>query len=333
MMGDVAPVVHEESDRARPPAIFLMGPTASGKTGLAVMLGEQFPLDIISVDSALVYRGMDIGTAKPDKALLRRAPHALIDIREPAQNYSAAEFRADALVEMTAITGQGRVPLLAGGTMLYFRALADGLADLPPADHAVRARIEKRATEVGWRTLHSELAVKDPETAARIHPNDPQRIQRALEVIELSGRKMSDLHRQQQDQKSGQEPARDWGYRVLKIIVCPSSRPELHSRIERRFYQMLDAGFMDEMKALIARGDLDPTLPSMRCVGYRQAWSYLEGKLTFDEMCRKALAATRQLAKRQLTWLRRESGALWYDLEVESARESVLEVVSHFLEN
>jgi tRNA dimethylallyltransferase len=271
---------------------------------------------------------MDIGTAKPDEAILRRAPHALIDIREPAQTYSAAEFREDAMAEMTAITGQGRVPLLAGGTMLYFKALSGGLADLPSANYEVRARIEKQAREVGWQTLHSELAAKDPETAARIHPNDPQRIQRALEVIELSGRKMSELH-QQQAQKQGQ----DWGYRVLKIVVCPQSRQELHLMIERRFYQMLDEGFMDEMKALRARGDLDPSLPSMRCVGYRQAWSYLEGESTFEEMCQKALAATRQLAKRQLTWLRRESGALWYDLKVESARESVLEVVSHFLEN
>jgi len=298
-----------------------------------VALAEQFPLDIISVDSALVYRGMDIGTAKPDEGILRRAPHALIDIRQPTQNYSAAQFRRDALEEMTAITGQGRVPLLAGGTMLYFKALADGLTDLPAANHEVRARIEKQAIEVGWRVLHSQLAAKDPETAARIHPNDPQRIQRALEVIELSGRKMSDLHRQQQEQKPEEGPGRDWGYRVLKIVVCPQSRQELHARIEQRFYQMLDAGFLDEMKALRARGDLDPSLPSMRCVGYRQAWSYLEGESTFEEMCQKALAATRQLAKRQLTWLRQESAALWYDLDVESARESVLEVVSHFLEN
>ncbi len=321
----------EPPDRTRPPAIFLMGPTAAGKTGLAVALAEQFPLDIISVDSALVYRGMDIGTAKPDEAILRRAPHALINIREPTQSYSAAEFREDALVEMNAITGQGRAPLLTGGTMLYFKALADGLADLPAADQEVRARIAKRASEVGWRTLHSELAAKDPETAARIHPNDPQRIQRALEVIELSGRKMSDLHRQQRE--PGEEGARDWGYRVLKIVVCPQSRQELHTRIEQRFNQMLDEGFMDEMKTLRARGDLDPSLPSIRCVGYRQAWSYLEGESTFEEMCQKALAATRQLAKRQLTWLRRDSSALWYDLELESARDSVFEAVSHFLEN
>ncbi len=332
-MADLARKLHQSDLGTKPPAIFLMGPTASGKTGLALALAEQFPLDIISVDSALVYQGMNIGTAKPDEAILRRAPHALIDIRQPTQNYSVAQFREDALAEMTAITGQGRVPLLAGGTMLYFKALSGGLADLPAANHEVRARIEKQATEVGWRILHSELAAKDPETAARIHPNDPQRIQRALEVIELSGRKMSDLHRQQQEQKSQEGPGGDWGYRVLKIVVCPQSRQELHSRIERRFYQMLNAGFMDEMKALRARGDLDPTLPSMRCVGYRQAWSYLEGESTFEEMCQKALAATRQLAKRQLTWLRQESAALWYDLDVKSAHESVFEVVSDFLEN
>ena len=330
MMGDLARTLRQSVASPRPPAIFLMGPTASGKTGLAKDLAEQFPLDIISVDSALVYRGMDIGTAKPDETTLRRAPHALIDIREPAQTYSAAEFREDALLEMIAITGQGRVPLLAGGTMLYFKALSGGLADLPAANHEVRTRIKKQAREVGWQTLHTELAAKDPETAARIHPNDPQRIQRALEVIELSGRKMSDLYR---EQKSAEGSGQDWGYRVLKIVVCPESRQELHTRIERRFYQMLDEGFMDEMNALRARGDLDPSLPSMRCVGYRQAWSYLEGESTFEEMCRKSLAATRQLAKRQLTWLRQESGALWYDLGVESARESVFEVVSHFLEN
>ena len=320
-------------ESSRPPAIFLMGPTASGKTKLAVDLKERFQLEIISVDSALVYRGMDIGTAKPDKALLKRAPHALIDIRDPAQSYSAAEFREDALAEMTAITRRGRVPLLAGGTMLYFNALSGGLADLPAANLEVRARIEKKAKQVGWQTLHTELAAKDPETAARIHPNDPQRIERALEVIELSGQKMSDLHRQQHESISKKGAGQDWGYRVLKIVVCPQSRQELHARIERRFFQMLDEGFMDEMKVLKERGDLNPALPSMRCVGYRQAWRHLEGELTFEEMCQKTLAATRQLAKRQLTWLRRGSSSLWYDLEVESAPESVFESVSQFLEN
>ena len=311
--------------RKKPPAIFLMGPTASGKTGLAVALREKFPLDIISVDSALVYRDMEIGTAKPDEVTLRRAPHALIDIREPAESYSAADFREDALAEMSDITGRGRVPLLTGGTMLYFKALLEGLAVLPSANPEVRARIEQQAGELGWPAMHSILAGKDPETAARIHPNDPQRIQRALEVIELTGKKMSDLHRQQKQQ--------DWDYRVLKIVVCPESRQELHAKIEKRFNQMLDEGFLDEVKALRARGDLDASLPAMRCVGYRQAWSFLEGKSTYQEMCGKAVAATRQLAKRQLTWLRRESGALWYDLSVQSAQESVFREVQNFLEN
>jgi tRNA dimethylallyltransferase len=309
----------------KPPAIFLMGPTASGKTGLALALREEFPLDIISVDSALVYRGMEIGTAKPDEATLRSAPHALIDIREPSESYSAADFREDALAEMSEITRRGRVPLLAGGTMLYFKALSQGLAILPSANPQVRARIEQQAGELGWQAMHSMLAGKDPEAAARIHPNDTQRIQRALEVIELTGMKMSDLHRQQKEQ--------DWDYRVLKIVVCPQPRQELHTRIEKRFHQMLDEGFLDEVKALKARNDLNPTLPSMRCVGYRQAWAYLEGKSTYEEMCAKAVAATRQLAKRQLTWLRRESGALWYDLAVQSAHESVFREVQNFLEN
>lgn len=309
----------------KPPAIFLMGPTASGKTGLALALREKFPLDIISVDSALVYRGMEIGTAKPDEATLRSAPHALIDIREPSESYSAADFREDALAEMSEITRRGRVALLAGGTMLYFKALSQGLAILPSANPQVRARIEQQAGELGWQAMHSMLAGKDPEAAARIHPNDTQRIQRALEVIELTGMKMSDLHRQQKEQ--------DWDYRVLKIVVCPQPRQELHARIEKRFHQMLDEGFLDEVKALKARNDLNPTLPSMRCVGYRQAWAYLEGKSTYEEMCAKAVAATRQLAKRQLTWLRRESGALWYDLAVQSAHESVFREVQNFLEN
>ena len=302
-----------------------MGPTASGKTGLAVALREKFPLDIISVDSALVYRGMDIGTAKPDEATLQRAPHALIDVREPTESYSAADFREDALAEMSEITGRARVPLLAGGTMLYFKALSEGLAVLPSANPEIRARIEERAGELGWQAMHSLLAEQDPETAARIHPNDPQRIQRALEVIELTGMKMSDLHRQQKQQ--------EWDYRVLKIVVCPQPRQELHARIEKRFYQMLDEGFLDEVKSLKEHGDLDPSLPSMRCVGYRQAWSYLEGESTYEEMCGKAVAATRQLAKRQLTWLRRESGAMWYDLAVQSAQESVFREVQKFIEN
>jgi len=313
------------SGNHRPPAICLMGPTASGKTGLAIALREEFPLDIISVDSALVYRGMDIGTAKPDAATLRLAPHELIDIREPTESYSAADFRQDALVKMSTITTAGRVPLLAGGTMLYFKALLDGLADLPSADPEVRARIEQEAAEAGWRVMHARLAVLDPEAAERIHHNDPQRIQRALEVIAISGRKLSDLYHEQEDARLG--------YRTLKIVVCPDERAELHRRIELRFNQMLREGFLDEVKSLRARGDLDPAMPSMRCVGYRQAWSHLEGEITLDEMVQKALAATRQLAKRQLTWLRQERDALWYDLDRNSARDSVFREVRTFLEN
>jgi tRNA dimethylallyltransferase len=307
-----------------PPAVFLMGPTASGKTGLAIALRERFPLDIISVDSALVYRGMDIGTAKPDRATLRRAPHALIDIRDPSETYSAAEFREDALAEMARITERDRVPLLAGGTMLYFRALSRGLAKLPSASPEQRERIEAQAREQGWQALHERLAALDPEMARRIHPNDPQRIQRALEVIGLSGRRMSDLQRRQQPSPLP--------YRVLRIVVCPQPRSALHQAIEVRFRQMLEQGFLDEVRALRARGDLHRDLPSMRCVGYRQAWSHLEGEIGFEEMCRKAVAATRQLAKRQLTWLRQESGALWYDLNEESAQNCVIGEIGQFLE-
>jgi tRNA dimethylallyltransferase len=307
-----------------PPAVFLMGPTASGKTALAIALRERFPVDIVSVDSALVYRGMDIGTAKPDAATLRRAPHALIDIRDPSESYSAADFCADALAEMARITGRGRVPLLTGGTMLYFRALSRGLAELPPASPALREALEAQARAQGWPALHERLAELDPEIAARIHPNDPQRIQRALEVIELSGRRMSDLQRRQ---GPGGLP-----YRVLRIVACPQPRSVLHARIEQRFRHMLEQGFLDEVRALRARGDLHRDLPSMRCVGYRQAWSHLEGEIDFAEMCRKAVVATRQLAKRQLTWLRQESEALWYDPNMESAQESVSGKLAQFLE-
>lgn len=305
-----------------------MGPTASGKTGLAVELVERYPLEIISVDSAMVYRQMDIGTAKPDADTLRRAPHRLIDIRDPAESYSAAEFRDDALAEMGRISQQGRVPLLVGGTGLYFRALTGGLADLPPANVSLRAQLELEAEEYGWPALHQRLQELDPVIAERIHPNDPQRIQRALEVISLTGRPMSEIQAEH-----GQRQAESFGYQVLRLVVCPDERTVLHRRINRRFEQMLQQGFLDEVKALMQRGDLDPAMPSMRCVGYRQAWSHLQGEIDLPEMVKKAQAATRQLAKRQLTWLRQETEALWYDLQRESVRKSVLQNFDRFLES
>ena len=313
-----------EPGQPLPRAIFLMGPTASGKTELAIALHERFRVDLVSVDSALVYRGMDVGTAKPDAATLAQAPHALIDSREPSESYCADEFRKDALTEMASSVRRGRVPLLVGGTMLYFRALARGLAVLPSANPEIRAALEAEAREHGWQVLHERLAARDPEAARRIHPNDPQRIQRALEVIELSGRRISELQREQEEEKLG--------YRVLRVIACPQPRARLHERIEQRFAGMLEQGFLEEMETLRARGDLHRDLPSMRCVGYRQAWSYLEAEISRAEMCRRAVVATRQLAKRQLTWLRRETHALWYDPCEESAQEFVIGEIGKFLE-
>lgn len=304
--------------------IALMGPTASGKTGLAVDLVAQFPLDIISVDSAQVYRGLDIGSAKPDPDTLARAPHRLLDVRDPSRAYSAADFRDDALREIQAIRAAGRVPLLVGGTMLYFRALFDGLSPLPGADRGLRQRLAAEAETSGWEAMHRRLRSLDPEAAGRIHPNDPQRIQRALEVIELTGRPISD----QQSLESEGTP----GFDVLKLVVTPALRGELHRRIEQRFDAMLEADFLGEVGRLRARGDLDPSLPALRSVGYRQAWAHLEGDCDAATMRRRAIAATRQLAKRQLTWLRREEGALWYDLETSGARRDVFERVRRFLE-
>ena len=288
-----------------PPAIFLMGPTASGKTDLAVALTERLPCEIISVDSAMVYRGMDIGTAKPEPAILARAPHRLIDILDPAQAYSAGRFREDALTHMAQISAAGRIPLLVGGTMLYFRALEQGLASLPSAHPGVRERLEREAQELGWEVLHRRLAEVDTESAARIHPNDPQRLQRALEVYELSGRPLSRLVAEQ---------AHPWlPYRTLKLVVAPTDREVLRQRIARRFELMMEQGFIAEVEGLYRRGDLDPTLPSIRCVGYRQAWSYLSGELGQEEMVERAVVATRQFAKRQFTWLRKETGLNWLD--------------------
>jgi len=273
----------------------LLGPTASGKTQLALELHERQPVELISVDSAQVYRGLDIGSGKPDAATLERHPHRLIDIRDPAEPYSAADFRRDALQAMHEVSAAGRIPLLVGGTMLYFKALRDGLADLPEADPALRARLEAQAREEGLPALHRRLREVDPESAARIRPGDPQRLLRALEVWELSGRPLSELHRAQTPQPLP--------FRLRQFALLPE-RADLHARIELRLRDMLARGFVDEVARLHARGDLHLGLPAVRSVGCRQIWDFLEGRDDYPGMVDKALAATRQLAKRQVTWLR-----------------------------
>ena len=300
---------------ALPPAIFLMGPTAAGKTDLAIELTKVLPCELISVDSALVYRGMDIGTAKPSKALLDKFPHRLIDILDPSQSYSAADFRNDALSAMAEITARGKIPLLVGGTMLYFKALLEGLADMPAADPAVRAQLEAEAASKGWQALHDELAAIDPVSAARIHPNDPQRLSRALEVYRVSGLSMT-AHREQQSAQSTEAAAsggHQLPYTVANLAIAPVDRKVLHDRIAQRFTQMLDQGFVEEVVALRSRGDLHSNMPSIRAVGYRQVWDHLDGKLTRDEMQERGIIATRQLAKRQFTWLRSWENLHWLD--------------------
>ncbi len=300
---------------ALPPAIFLMGPTAAGKTDLAIELTKVLPCELISVDSALVYRGMDIGTAKPSKDTLARHPHRLIDILDPAQSYSAADFRRDALQAMAEITARGKIPLLVGGTMLYFKALQEGLADMPPADAQVRETLEADAARDGWRALHERLAAVDPVSAARIHPNDPQRLIRALEVFLVSGASMTE-HRQRQIAQSTDAGASGGGqlpYTVANLAIAPADRQVLHDRIAWRFGQMLEQGFVGEVKALHDRGDLHASLPSIRAVGYRQVWDHLDGKLTAVEMQERGIIATRQLAKRQFTWLRSWTDLHWLD--------------------
>lgn len=280
-----------------PPAIFLMGPTASGKTGVAVELAQRLPVELVSVDSALVYRDMDIGTAKPDAATLAKAPHHLIDIVDPTGAYSAAAFRHDALRLMADITARGKIPLLVGGTMLYFKALREGLSDLPVADAAVRAELDSIIAAHGIACLHAQLAEVDAETAARLSPNDTQRIQRAMEIYRLTGRPMSELLRQQSE-------AAALPYDITSIALVPSDRAVLHRRIATRFGQMLEQGLVEELRRLRAKYPLHPELPAMRCVGYRQAWQYLEGEINEAQLMDTGVIATRQLAKRQLTWLR-----------------------------
>lgn len=289
----------------RPSVLFLMGPTASGKTALAVALAQRLPFEIISVDSALVYRGMDIGTAKPDADTLRLVPHRLVDILDPAEAYSAGRFRSDALAEIAAIQAAGRFPLLVGGTMLYFRALERGLAELPVADPVIRARLAEELAERGGAALHGRLARCDPAAAARIHPHDAQRIQRALEVYELTGHPLTELCARPCDEMLP--------FRVVKLILAPMERRILHDRIRTRFQLMLEQGFIAEVERLRARSDLDLTKPSMRSVGYRQVWEYLDGLLDRVDMIERAVVATRQFAKRQLTWLRADMAAAWLD--------------------
>lgn len=298
-----------------PPAIFLMGPTASGKTDLALELARVLPCELISVDSALVYRGMDIGTAKPSAQALAEYPHRLVDILDPAQSYSAAEFSADALAAMAEISAAGRIPLLVGGTMLYFKALLDGLADMPAADPQVRAELEAVAAAEGLSALHRQLAAVDAESAARIHPNDPQRLVRALEVYRVSGLTMSE-HRARQRLQKGSAEAPGSGvlpYTVAQLSIAPAQRSVLHQRIEQRFLRMVEQGFVEEVEALRCRGDLHSGLPSIRAVGYRQVWDYLDGNLSRDEMIERGIVATRQLAKRQFTWLRGWGKVDWLD--------------------
>ncbi|MFK5913538.1 MAG: tRNA (adenosine(37)-N6)-dimethylallyltransferase MiaA [Woeseiaceae bacterium] len=310
-----------------PKIITLMGPTASGKTDLAIYLREHFPVDIISVDSAMVYRGLNIGSAKPSDDELAKAPHRLIDVVDPSEAYSAARFRKDALVEIAKIIQAGRIPLLVGGTMLYFRALLEGLSDLPASDAVTRDKITQQAKQSSWEKMHERLAEIDPEAATRIHPNDPQRISRALEVYEMTGKPISQLQR---EQKSEPLP-----YNVLKLAVIPSDRAMLHTRIAKRFHLMLEQGFIDEVKTLQNRGDLHEDMPPIRAVGYRQVWDYLLGRMDYTEMEERGVIATRQLAKRQFTWLRSEKNLTIFELgryTEQDIQELALKIVQSYLD-
>jgi tRNA dimethylallyltransferase len=286
------------------PIIYLMGPTASGKTEIAVELVKKLPLEIISVDSAMVYRGLDIGTAKPGPDILKQAPHHLIDICDPAMSYSAGRFREDATGLIRDIHGRGQIPLLTGGTGLYFRALERGFSALPAMNKEVRARLQRQAGEMGLAAMYTRLVRCDPESAHRIHPNDSQRILRALEVYETANKPMSEIF------SAGRaDPLR---LKIFKIILCPADRSHLHERIKKRFQRMIELGLVDEVRRFYERGDLSPQLASMRLVGYRQIWRYLDGAVDYGQMLEQAVVATRQLAKRQMTWLRSETGAEWF---------------------
>jgi len=310
----------KQSKKSESPVIFLMGPTASGKTDLAIDLVKELPCDIISVDSALVYRGMDIGTAKPSAQELEKAPHRLIDICDPIDSYSAARFRQDALREIEQIQAEGRIPLLVGGTMLYFRALQYGLSDMPEADPVIRARLDAEIKDSGLAALHERLQQVDPQAAERINPNDPQRIQRALEVYEVTGTPLSEL------QKSDGEPKLP--YRVIKLVRAPAERSILHARIERRFQKMLEQGFEQEVRDLWRKWDLDHEMPSMRLVGYRQILKYIQGEYSYDQMVERGVIATRQLAKRQFTWLRSEKDANWLNEEKKNVLDQALKTIA-----
>jgi tRNA dimethylallyltransferase len=281
----------------QPPAIFLLGPTASGKSDLAMKLTSHLPVELVSVDSALVYRDMNIGTAKPDAEILRQYPHHLVDIRNPDEVYSAADFRSEVLTLMSAISERGNIPLLVGGTMLYFKVLIEGIASMPAADSAIREKIVREAETGGWQKVHQRLAEVDPESAARIHPNDPQRLQRALEIWELTGESMTQLHKKQQNLVS-------LPFSVCQLAIIPSDRADLHRIIAARFEQMIKDGFIEEVEHLREKYGLNAELPSIKSVGYRQVWQYLEGEVDRKAMQERAIIATRQLAKRQFTWLR-----------------------------
>jgi len=305
---------------SKPPILCVMGPTAAGKTDIAISLAKKFPIDIISVDSAMVYKGMDIGTAKPDAQTLQAAPHRLVDFLDPADPYSAAQFRHDALREIQTITEQGRIPLLVGGTMLYFKALLHGLSDMPSSDAATRAKLIAQTNELGLAAMHEKLAKIDPPSAQRIHVNDAQRIHRALEVYELSGISLTAWQA---------KPIEPLKYEPILIALVPSDRSWLHQRIEQRFHLMIEQGFVNEVKALFRRKDLNENIPSIRAVGYRQVWQFLLGRLNHDEMIERGIIATRQLAKHQLTWLRSMPGLRSFDCQNTDLEKGVLK----FLDN